>query len=101
MSLGNLLAYISKLWGAFFGVWLFFWAIRRKGDFDYPLESSTQVLRWCVVGLAVFLTLVHAPEFRGLRIAAALLGLAFWCWPNFAYHLARLFGWQKPRPDVE
>lgn len=91
----DIISYIGYLWKIAFGTWFFFWVVRRQGEFDYPLEPKTKVLRWCVIAAAIACTRVHGPEFKALRLAAALVGLAFLCWPNFAYHIACFLGWQQ------
>jgi hypothetical protein len=43
-----------------------------------------------VVGFAVGYYMPK-PEFWYVRVAGGFLGLAFLCWPNFAYHLTNVF----------
>jgi chromate transport protein ChrA len=75
-----------------FGVWLISWAIRRKGEFDYPLDWIAKLVRWLVVVIAFAITAQFRPSDCWLcRSIALTIGLAFLCWPNLAFHLTKLF----------
>lgn len=69
-------------------VWVCSWAIRRAGEFDYPLDFTGQVVRWVLVvvplGAMTYFGGLSAP-----RLILLLGGCAFLAWPNFAYHLTR------------
>lgn len=73
------------------------WAIRKKSEVDIPLSRNARALRWSVVLLA-FLIAYEAP-YKYLRVAAVYIGLAFLCWPNFAYHLNRLISKEPSARD--
>ncbi len=82
------------------GVWFVFWAIRRKGEFDYELTRNAKLVRWAVVGIAFALVAEFTRiGFDAARISALVIGLAFLCWPNFAYHLVSIFGHDAKRAD--
>jgi hypothetical protein len=74
------------------GIWFAAWAFRRKYKLDYPLDRGIQMLRWAVILVTFALALIHGPNAKWIRLCGGLTALAFLCWPNFAYHLARLFG---------
>ena len=71
------------------GLWLIFWSIRRRGEFDEKLDSYAQGLRWSLV-LGSFALLTQFPRFGYPRATLLLIGLAFLCWPNFAFHLSNV-----------
>lgn len=69
-------------------IWLASWAFRRKYETDYPLESAGQSLRWFVVlGGLIAPFLLRGSNLGWARLAAGTIGMAFLCWPNFAYHI--------------
>lgn len=72
------------------GIWFVAWGIRRKGEFDYKLDGIGQLLRWLIVA-ASFAVVANFPKPSAPREIALALGLAFFVWPNFAYHLRNLF----------
>ena len=75
------------------GVWFIFWAIRRKGEFDHKLDTKSQIVRWAIVVLAFVLMAEFSNQgLTAPRILALVIGLAFLCWPNFAYYLTNPFG---------
>ena len=65
-------------------IWLPFWVIRRKGEMDEELDRAAQAVRWGLVIGGWLLASVPLGRFSPVRAAAALLGLAFLCWPNLA-----------------
>jgi hypothetical protein len=72
------------------GIWLSAWAIRYKAQWDYKLSPTARALRWAVVLTAYWLAVsATGPGFA--RVISFLIGLGFLCWPNFAYHLSKLF----------
>ena len=80
-------------------VWFCSWAIRRGGEFDYPLDFAAKVVRWALV----IVLLGSAEYFPGLstyRLTLGLGGIAFLAWPNFAYHLTRLLRWCRLLPPT-
>lgn len=80
-------------------VWVCSWAIRRAGEFDYPLDFTAKLVRWALV----IVLLGSAEYFPGLstyRLALGSAGIAFLAWPNFAYHLTRLLRWCRLLPKA-
>lgn len=74
------------------GVWFIFWSIRRKGEFDLPLDVVAATLRWIIVLLSFGIAGQMVGSARIVpRSILLIIGLAFLCWPNFAYHLTKLF----------
>ena len=76
-------------------IWLAVWSIRKRYDVDYRLALPSHVVRWTFIVAGFALTAVRGAELAALRIAGLWIGLAFLCWPNFAYHIARLLRLQK------
>jgi len=89
---GNILSFYGSYSAKIACIWLSVWAIRRRAEADYPLDKLTRTVRWVTVavGFAIAYYLL-GPELTYARVAGGLLGLAFLCWPNFAYHLTNLF----------
>ena len=84
----GLLSFYSALSAKIVCIWLSLWAIRRKSEVDYPLSPSARWIRWLVVLLG-FSVAYFAP-LRSVRLVSGFAALAFLCWPNCAYHAARL-----------
>jgi hypothetical protein len=83
-----------------FSLWLVAWAIRRKGEFDYKLDWVAQLVRWPIVAVSFAAAWrFRIPESWAYRSVALIIGLAFLCWPNFAYHLANLFRRRNSTPQ--
>jgi hypothetical protein len=82
-------------------IWLSVWAIRRKAEVDYPLDGLSRLVRWSAVtaGFDVGYYL-PGPRLEYARVAGALLGLSFLCWPNFAHHLTNLFRGRTPQDGL-
>jgi hypothetical protein len=82
-------------------IWVCAWAIRRKGEFDYPLDFTARVIRWLAVvvfiGLPVWIPQLLNPV---ARVVSGFTGLAFLAWPNFAYHLTRFLRWCRLLPTA-
>src|SRR6266496_2436836 len=70
--------------------WLAFWAIRRRGEFDYELDLMGKIVRWAIVVLALFLVQIPGPKLATFRVIVGCVGMAFLVWPNFAYHLTNI-----------
>ena len=84
------IAHVSWMFGKSLGIWLSVWAIRYKAQWDYKLSGTASALRWIVVVTAYSLAAsVPGPGF--VRVIFGFIGLGFLCWPNFAYHLSKLF----------
>jgi len=92
MVIGSILSFYATLSAKIVCIWLSVWAIRKKAEVDYPLDRTARLVRWAVVvvGFAIGYY-VPGSEFAYTRIGGGFLGLAFLCWPNFAYHLTNLF----------
>lgn len=82
-------AQISFLVEKSLGPWLSVWAIRHKWNLDYKLNANARLVRWGLVILCYFSAAVSGVA--GVRLSGVFLGLVFLCWPNFAYHLTRIF----------
>lgn len=87
--------YISRLTADVACVWLGVWAVRKKYEVDEELDRAAQIIRWSVVAVSFAVMSVPGPEFKLARILAAVVLLAFLCWPNFAYQLRQMF--KRPR----
>lgn len=82
-------------------IWFCSWAIRRKGEFDYPLDSAAKIIRWIAVAVLMGIPASSPSLPINLRRVLGFSGLAFLVWPNFAYHLTRLFRWCRILPKAE
>jgi len=71
------------------GIWFASWALRHRAGWDYKLSGAAVATRWAMV-LVSFLLAVSLPT-PPTRLISLFIGLAFLCWPNFAYHLTNLF----------
>ena len=71
-------------------MWFASWAFRKRYELDHPLDMGMQVFRWSVVCVAFGLALIPGPGAKWIRLCGGFTGLAFLCWPNFAYHITRL-----------
>ena len=80
----------SRLAGAEICIWLIVWSIRRRGEIDEKLDPTGKLIRWGVVLGGWLLASIPGGRFGPFRAVVGLLGLAFLCWPNLAYHTARL-----------
>jgi hypothetical protein len=73
------------------GLWLSIWAVRFSAGIDYTLSAQGKTIRWTVVVICFALTSVPGASLGWFRVSWYLVGLAFLCWPNLAYHLGKLF----------
>ena len=73
------------------GLWLSVWAIRYTAGIDYKLSAQAKAVRWIVVLTTFAATALPGASLGWVRVSFYLTGLVFLCWPNFAYHLNRLF----------
>jgi hypothetical protein len=98
MALANILSFYWGFSAKITCIWLSVWLFRRKAEVDYPLGPSDQILRWAVVALGFAIGYLPGSNLGYVRLGGSFLGLAFLCWPNFAYHLRNLFrrGTQEP-----
>ena len=95
MQTGNILSFYGSFSAKIACIWLSVWAIRRQAEADYPLDNTARVVRWATVAVGFAIGYyVPGPKLGYVRLAGGFLGLAFLCWPNFAYHLTDLF---RPR----
>ncbi|HEY1525861.1 MAG TPA: hypothetical protein VGH51_06445 [Candidatus Angelobacter sp.] len=83
----NTLAVFVKL----FALWFPCWAIRRAGEFDEKLDGTMRAVRWTIVIICFAWIGQLRPEDISTRLVLSAIGLPFFCWPNCAYHLVRLF----------
>jgi len=71
------------------GIWLSSWFLRRRACWDYRLSGVAEATRWTIVFVGYLLgVLLPTPA---ARLISGFVGLAFLCWPNFAYHLTNLY----------
>jgi hypothetical protein len=80
-------------------LWFISWGIRREGEFDYPLDSASRVVRWVLV-VVLLGAMTYFPGLSGPRLILLLGGCAFLAWPNFAYHLTRFLRWCRILPKA-
>jgi hypothetical protein len=86
---------LSRDLAAVLSIWFVVWAIRRQGEFDYELDKTAQLIRWSVVfiGFGLIPRVPDEWQYAGyLRLTLGFIAMLFLCWPNFAYHVRRLFG---------
>ena len=76
-------------------IWLVVWSIRRRGDMDEKLDRTAKAFRWAVVGAGWILAAVPGGRLGPPRAVAGVLGLAFLCWPNLAYHFVNFLRREK------
>ena len=81
-------------------VWVCAWAIRRKGELDYPLDSTAKVVRWVAVVILMGIPANFPSLPINLRRVLDFSGIAFLAWPNFAYHLTRFLRSCKLLPNA-
>jgi|SRR5580698_2886614 hypothetical protein len=92
MLLASFLSFYGSYSAKIACIWLSVWAIRWKAEADYPLDRFARIVRWTVVALGFAIGYyVPGPGLGYVRVAGGFLGLAFLCWPNFAYHLTNVF----------
>jgi hypothetical protein len=84
-----------------FAVWFPCWAIRRRGEFDEKLDGTMQAIRWTIVVVCFAWIGQLRPEDVYLRLVLLAVGLPFFCWPNCAYHLVKLFKKAPRRDDLD
>jgi hypothetical protein len=89
--LNGTISYLGELAAGAVSIWFFFWPYRRKYELDYKLDRTAQTVRWSIVLACFGVALLPGPQFKPVRIVAGIILAAFLAWPNFAYHLARLF----------
>ena len=91
MLIADILSFYGKLSAKIACIWLSVWVVRRSTGVDYSLDRSAKAVRWAIVAIGLAIGYVPGPNFGYVRLGGFLLGLAFLCWPNFAYHLTALF----------
>lgn len=92
------------------------WPIRRRGDFDLPMDSTARHVRWLTVLVLLGLSERLVRPFPGSDHLAGYSGalqafqhnpggmllayasLAFFVWPNLGLHLTRLLRWMRVLP---
>jgi len=95
----QIFANAKVLVGCSVSLWFVFWSIRRGSEVDEKLDSTAQLTRWAVVVFGYLAGSVPGPRFAIFKVIVLLLGLAFLCWPNFAYHLTNLFRRRNDAPQ--
>jgi hypothetical protein len=80
-------------------IWFVFWAYRRRYELDEKLDRRAKLVRWSIVGVCYVLGCLPGPRFGPAKAVALVVGLAFFCWPNFAYHLTNWFR-RRGRPKT-
>jgi len=73
------------------GIWFVVWALRRRYDLDEQLDHRMQIIRWLVVIIGISIGSFPSVRYGIIKVLAGLNGIAFWCWPNFAYRLTSIF----------
>jgi hypothetical protein len=94
-----MLEYAQGLIQGALGVWFAAWAVRRKFKLDHPLDMGMQMFRWVTIALTFGLALVQGPNAKWIRLSGGFTALALLCWPNFAYHIVRLYRGDEHRGD--
>jgi len=89
----GLLGFYGALSAKIVCIWLSIWAIRRRSDADYALGASSRGVRWIVVVLGF--TVAYFAPLKSIRLISFFTALIFLCWPNCAYHAARLLKLQN------
>src|SRR5665213_3063715 len=79
------------LWQTALGPWFSAWAIRHKWELDYKLSVRARSVRWAIVAAGYSIALTPGTNLWAVRVCGGFTGLGFLCWPNFAYHLTKLF----------
>lgn len=76
---------------AIVNVWFAFWAIRRRGELDIPLDRTAKAVRWMVAlsFLSFPFAFPHLIDSYAFRLSVGLVGWAFLCWPNLAFHFTK------------
>ena len=72
------------------GLWMSIWAIRYNAGVDYRLGAKARAIRWLAVVSCFALTSLPGASVGWFRVFSYLVGLAFLCWPNLAYHVSKL-----------
>jgi hypothetical protein len=79
------------LWQTVLGPWFSARAIRHRWQLDYKLSARARSVRWGVIAACYSAALTPGANFAAFRVSAGFIALGFLCWPNFAYHLTKLF----------
>jgi hypothetical protein len=90
MDLSEVVARFQFAFQKSLGLWLTSWVLRHSAGWDYKLGGTATLFRWGTV-LVAYLLAAALPGPGIVRVMFLLIGLAFLCWPNFAYHLNGLF----------
>ena len=97
-----MMAATASIWAAIANIWFVAWAIRRKGELDYDLDSTAKFVRWVVASFCLGISILRPEVLKSpnLRIAVGFVGLGFLIWPNLAYHLTSLLRFLKFLPKL-
>ncbi len=90
-SFTDTILYIRQLAVGMLSVWFIGWAIRRRYELDCRLTIIEQVVRWFIIVLCLFLTLLQGQDFKYVRVASGILAMVSVAWPNLTHRLAILF----------
>jgi hypothetical protein len=100
MEIQTVVSHINFLFEKSIGIWFAAWVIRYRVGWDFKLSSAAKLFRWAVVGIGYLLG-ASLPGPGVVRLVPGLIGLCFLCWPNFAYHLGKIFAqWPKAEGRV-
>ena len=77
-------------------IWLSVWAIRKQGEIDEHLDTTSNICRWLLVIGGFACAGISGERMGTVRLVGFILAMLFLCWPNFAY---RVTG-QKRREDT-
>lgn len=89
----------SRLAQAEVCIWFVVWGIRRKGEMDEKLDRTMHMVRWAIACGGWLLASIPGTRFGPARAVIGIVGFAFLCWPNFAYHLTNVFRRKNDSPQ--
>ena len=75
MEIQTLVSHVSFLEQKSLGIWLVFWAFRRKADWDFKLSGTAKAVRWTVVGVGYVLA-AGLPGPAVVRLVPGFTGIA-------------------------
>lgn len=69
----------TSTWIAIANIWFVIWAIRRRGEFDYDLDSTAKLLRWLTALACLCLAIEFPRVFKStnVREGVGIVGIAF------------------------
>jgi len=87
----QMLEHASFVFEGSIGIWLSIWVIRYKAEIDEKLDAPAKAVRWGIVIAGFLVAAIPGSRFGWVRVLGYVIGLLFLCWPNFAYHIRRVF----------